>query len=111
MFLANGTRLKMTRGDYGVTVPIRVKSHCGACESNISSDDQIILQVIKGDCVKVSKVVTWKNLQEADGIFQLEFSKEESAALDLGVYAWRLVWYRPGEICHSLLRSVMEVVV
>ncbi len=111
MFCANGTKLKLTRGDYGTTVPVRVKPHCSGCECNILDTDQFLLQVIKGDRVKVSKRKTWSELQATDGVFFLDFTEEESAGLDLGVYAWRLVWYRLGEICNTLLRSTLEVVV
>ncbi len=108
-FRADGTKLIMTRGDYGIPVPIRVKQHCERCRDNLLDEDQIILQVYRGPCVKVERSITWSELRANEGVMELSLTEAESASLLLGVYYWRVVWYRPDEICNTLFRSVLEV--
>lgn len=110
-FLANGTTLKMTRGDYGVPVPIRVRPHCAACDGSFLDDDTILLEVTKGGKVFVRRRETWGDIQAHDGFMTLELTQEESQGMALGVYSWRLLWLREGEVQNCLIRALLEVVV
>lgn len=110
-FVANGTTLTMNRGDYGIPVPILVKSHCAACDDALLDDDAILLEVTKGDKVFVCRRETWGDIQDNGGCMTLELTQEESKAMCLGVYSWRLLWLRDGNLQNCILRALLEVVV
>lgn len=110
-FFAKGTKIIMTRGDYGIPLPIKVSAHCAACGDNLLEDDTILLEVTKGDAVYVCRRKTWGDLLACDGVMSLELTQEESDGMGLGVYSWRILWLRENELQMCLIRSLLEVVV
>lgn len=110
-FVANGTTLKMNRGDYGIPVPILVKPHCASCDGAFLDDDTILLEVTKGGKVFVCRRETWGDIQAHNCCLTLELTQEESKGMALGVYSWRLLWLREGNLQNCLIRDLLEVVV
>lgn len=109
MFYAKGMQLFLTKGDFGVLLPIQVKTTCESCASTIQGTDVLQLEVCKGDQVCVIRELPWAQVQAAEGIFVLELTQQESEQLEVGVYVWRLKLRREGEFQNTLLRSTLEV--
>lgn len=110
-FYAKGTHLYLTRGDYGIPLPIRLSAHCASCRESLLDGDVILLEISKGDTVYVSRQKTWEDLRLADGVMTLELTQKESQGMELGLYTWQVFWLRGQELRCRLLRSFLEVVV
>ncbi len=110
-FYAKGTHLHLTRGDYGIPLPIQITSHCASCRDSLLDGDEILLEISKGDRVYVSRRKAWEDLRLNDGVMVLELTQAESESLELGLYTWQIYWLRGQEIRCRLLRSLLEVVV
>ncbi len=110
-FYAKGTHLHLTKGDYGIPLPIRISSHCASCQDSLLDGDEILLEISKGNRVYVRRRKAWEDLRLADGVMVLELTQEESESLEPGLYTWQVYWIRGQELRCRLLRSFLEVVV
>lgn len=109
MFYAKGLQIFLTEGDFGILLPIQVKTTCERCASTIADTDVLQLEVCKGDQIYVTRELPWAQVKDAEGLFTLELTQQESKQLAQGVYVWRLKLLREGEFCNTLLRSTLEV--
>lgn len=108
-FYAKDNKMYMTRGDYGIPLPLQLTIRGGTCASGLLPTDIIILEICKGPKVLVSREKTWSSIMSAEGVFLLELSKEESLSLPLGVYTWRIQLRRGDLDLHTVIRSTLEV--
>ncbi len=110
MFRREGNKLVMTCGDYGVVLPVRIKSMCEVCGKDILPGDVIRVMICKDGNTLVLWETTWSDLETEDGVVNMELTPDQSAQLTPGLYTWHLALIRPGEVYNTLRRMVLEVV-
>lgn len=109
MLHCNG-RLRMTRGDYGVPLTLHVIEHCKECGEDLEPDDRICAALLRSGREVFSRKSSIEEVEGNDGLMELYFSKEEAAAINLGLYAFRVLLLRDGEVHNTLLTTILEVV-
>lgn len=96
-------RITMTVGDYGIELPLTVT------DVEFSANDKLELTIKKamhGDAL-VAK--TFENIE--GNTVKLELSAEESAALPVGSYVYKLDWYQNGVfMCNIIKKADYKVV-
>lgn len=107
--LHNG-RLRMTRGDYGVPLTLHVIKHCEECGGDLEPDDVIRATLLRSGKEIFSRESSIEELKGEEGLMELYFKKEETAAIDLGLYTFRVLLLRDGEVHNTLLTTILEVV-
>lgn len=110
MFQARGLRLRLTKGDYGVPLPIQLMPACEACGTALCQSDVLRLTIERANTPLVVKDTTWGDVQGAGGYYILTLTKAETDALDLGIYTWRVFLLRNGEVRHTFVTQTLEVV-
>ena len=103
MWNVNGQDIKMTEGDFGVSLPITING------VEFSANDAIKLTIktrFNGDVI-LEKEFT--NIQK--NTVDLILSEPESALLPVGSYAFLLDWYQNGAFMCNIVESAMFGVV
>lgn len=108
MFCWDG-RLRMTRGDYGVSLSLHITEHCEACGSSLDPEDVIRAELLREGRSVFCREASYKEITEDDGMMELSLTKEEAETISLGLYAFRVVLLRGGQINNTLLASILEV--
>lgn len=110
MFQAQGTRLKLTKGDYGIPLTIHLAAHCEACGGDIQPTDEIELVVERRGVPVIIRKTTWKRVLADEGYYTIAFGEEAVKRLHMGLYTWRVRLVRDGEVRHTLVTDTLEVV-
>lgn len=100
----------MTKGDYGVPLPIHLASHCESCAETLLPTDVLRVTIERAGYPLVTKQTTWDSVQAAEGYYTISLTKNESDGLDFGLYTWRVRLLRSGELRHTLVTETLEVV-
>ncbi len=103
MWYVNGNNLQMAEGDYGIGLPVTIKG------ADIGADD--FLKFTFKD-KKNGSVILEKEYQDiVDNSVELEFTEEQSAKFDVGMYVYSLDWYQSGIfMCNVVLDAAFKVV-
>lgn len=103
MWKSKDIEISMAEGDYGIKLPITIH------DVVFSSSDSIKITIktrLNGEDILEK---TFDDIQ--DNTIQLEFTKQESDKLPVGVYVYRLDWYQNGVfMCNVVLCSPFKVV-
>lgn len=110
MFKLDGNRIVMTRGDYGVVLPVRVHPECETCAGDINDGDEVWVEIVRDGAVLVRRTAQWFVAQAADGTINVALSQAESETLGVGLYTLQVLLVREGEIRNTLMRTVLEVI-
>lgn len=105
-----GTRLIMTRGDFGAPLSIHLQAHCAACAEELYPTDAFEVRIEHGGEAFVTRRTTWKAVQAEDGYYTLLLTEAEAKLLDVGLYTWRVILIRDGELRDTLVTDTLEVV-
>ncbi len=109
MFGRDGNRLVLTRGDYGVVLPVRIKTTCEDCADDILGTDEIRVEITRDGEKLVQKTSLWSEVEANCGVLNVALEKAESEALDVGLYTWQVLLIRAGKVRNTLMRMVLEV--
>lgn len=102
MWVVSGTNLQITKGDYGLALPITLSG------AELSASDQIEIRFKNN---KTGKVFLKKNLTPVDNIVELEFSEEETQKFAVGSYSYAMDWYQNGRfMCNVISSANLKVV-
>lgn len=107
---AEGMRLRLTKGDFGVPLPICLTPHCKVCGEELVDTDVVRLTVERGGIALVTQETTWGTIQAADGYCTFALTADEAQLLDWGLYTWRICLLRDGELRNTLVTDTLEVV-
>jgi hypothetical protein len=101
MWNKENNKISMTKGDYGIALPITITG------IEIESGEQIIFYLKKTNNEEVLKK-TFENLK--DNTFDLEFTKEESERLEIGTYLYNIDWYKENVFLGNIVKNeIFEV--
>lgn len=109
MFTSRGTRLFLRRGDFGQPLAIRVTEHCDTCGAGMEETDIVRIEITRAMDLLVMREISWSELTTTDGLLNLTIAESESALLRVGLYTWRVVLIREGEVLNTLMQSTLEV--
>lgn len=101
MVKTEGRLVKMNAGDFGVPIPIKVTACC-CCADDLLNSDELVLTITLAGRVMVRRTKTWEEIREDDGSFSVELTEEESRALPVGLYTWRIRLARGGELLNTI---------
>ena len=101
MWNKENNKISMTKGDYGIALPITITG------IEIESGEQIIFYLKKTNNEEVLKKI-FENLK--DNTFDLEFTKEESERLEIGTYLYNIDWYKENVFLGNIVKNeIFEV--
>lgn len=109
MFGRDGNRLVLTRGDYGVVLPVRIKTACEDCADDIMGTDEIRVEITRDGETMVQQTALWSEAEANCGVLNVALTKEESEALDVGLYTWKVLLLRAGKVRNTRMSMVLEV--
>lgn len=102
MWVVSGTNLQMTKGDYGLALPITLTG------TELSANDRMEIRFKSN---KTGKVMLKKNLTPLDNTIELEFTAEETQKFAVGAYSWALDWYQDDRfMCNVIPNASFKVV-
>lgn len=110
MFQATGTRLRLTKGDYGIPLSVHLAPHCDDCGEDMLPTDELELVVERSGVPLITKRTTWERVLGNDGYYTIAFDEDEARGLNTGLYTWRVRLVRDGEVRHTLVTDTLEVV-
>lgn len=110
MTIVNDNKMRLSRGDFGVPIPVELIPDCKDCEIDLLNSDRIRLEIQQDGEPLVVREKTWEELREAEAVLLLELTKEESESMMVGVYAWTVYLLRAQDMRMTLIRSALEVV-
>lgn len=110
MSQSHETRLRLTKGDYGIPLSIYLAPHCSNCGAELLPADLIVFIVERAERPLISKSTTWRDVTTAGGYYTLSMDKAEADELDVGLYTWRIRLVRNGVVRHTLATDTLEVV-
>ncbi len=95
MWAVIGNDLKMTEGDYGLQVPIKLIG------GTITASDEF--RILINDARDQATIIEkhYSNIQDDKILFEL--TEAESALLPIGSYLWGLDWYQSGAFMDNLI--------
>ena len=96
MWNKENNKISMTKGDYGIALPITITG------IEIESGEQIIFYLKKTNNEEVLKKI-FENLK--DNTFDLEFTKEESERLEIGTYLYNIDWYKENVFLGNIVKN------
>lgn len=103
MWNVNGNDLRMTEGDWGVELPIKING------TTFANSDEIIFTLKDEKNGNVVLTKTFTNI--AQNTVTLEITEEESATLKVGAYVYSLDWFQDGAfLCNIVPASCFKVV-
>lgn len=103
MWAVNGNDLRMTEGDFGVELPIKVSGTTFALSDEIKFT---LKNRMNGDELLTK---TFSNI--ADNTINLELTEEESDKLEVGTYLYSLDWFQDGAfLCNIIPSATLKVV-
>ena len=101
MWNKENNKISMTKGDYGIALPITITG------IEIESGEQIIFYLKKTNNEEVLKKI-FEDLK--DNTFDLEFTKEESERLEIGTYLYNIDWYKENVFLGNIVKNeIFEV--
>lgn len=89
MWQASGNCIKMTRGDFGIGLPLSFP------ETQINEEDTLAFTIKKENGGPVIVRKTYSGITERS--IDVTLTQEESARLPVGNYVWKVDWYREEE--------------
>lgn len=96
MWIINGQDIKMTEGDYGITLPVKIKGATFEAEDKI----QFTIKAKKND----ETALFSKSFSiVSENIVNLVFTESETSSLPVGNYIYTLDWYKPNEFMCNLI--------
>ena len=103
MWSVKGSDIRMTEGDWGMTLPIIVT---GAV---LDASDECVFKV--KNAVNGTTLVTKTYSSLSNNTVPLQLSSADSAALRVGDYVWSLDWYQSGAFnCNIVPNAKFKVV-
>ena len=101
MWNKENNKISMTKGDYGIALPITIIG------IEIESGEQIIFYLKKTNNEEVLKKI-FEDLK--NNTFDLEFTKEESERLEIGTYLYNIDWYKENVFLGNIVKNeIFEV--
>ena len=110
MVFVKDNKIRLTRGDYGVVLPVKLIPCCKQCCIDLLDTDIIHLEIQRNGDPVVVREVTWAEIKDT-AVLKLELTQAESDAMPVGVYAWTVILLRARDMRATLIRSVLEVIV
>lgn len=103
MWNVSGYNLTMAEGDWGLILPVTIEG------TTFSAQDEVKLTF--KDSVNGVTLFEKTFTDISDNTVNLELTEEESAALPVGSYVYRLDWYQNGAfMCNIIPVSALRVV-
>lgn len=103
MICSDGNTVRMTRGDFGIPLPIRVTECCVDCVDGLLDEDVLRVTVARGDMVYVTREKAFGALQGDSGTWVLTLTEDEAKAMPPGRYRWSVALLRAGVLRNTLL--------
>lgn len=103
MWNVYGKDIKMTEGDYGVSLPILING----IEFSANDVIKLVLKTAANGDIILEK--EFSNIQE--NTVELVLSESESALFPVGTYVYLLDWYQDGVFMCNIVQSAMFKVV
>lgn len=103
MFHYDGSTVRMTRGDYGVPLPIRVREACADCADGLMENDELRFIVARGAGEFLWRKTTLCEVETNSGIWPVTLTKDEADAMPPGRYRWSIALLRDGVLRNTLL--------
>ena len=100
MWKANFTNVTMTRDDYGVELPFRIKN------VTFGIGDQLQMRISKNGTVILE--LTFSTI--IDNTIYLVLTQEQSSMLPVGRYVYSLDWYKDGVFMDNLIQNARFIV-
>lgn len=110
MIIVNDNKMRLSRGDFGVMIPVELIPDCRDSEIDLLDSDVVRLEIQQDGVPLVVREKTWAELKETEAVMPLELTAEESESMPVGVYAWAVYLLRAQDMRMTLLRSALEVV-
>lgn len=96
MWIVNGQEIKMTEGDYGIILPIKIKGTTFGVDDNI----QLIVKAKKND----ENAILSKSFEILnDNIVNIILTEAETNQLPVGTYVYSLDWYKTNNFMCNLI--------
>lgn len=108
MIKTEGRLVKMTAGDFGAPIPIRVTACC-CCADDLLPSDELVVAITQEDRILATRTKTWGEIQEDEGSFSIELTEAESKAMPAGLYAWRIWLARSGDLHNTVADGLLFV--
>ena len=103
MLRAEGKKIIMDEGDYGLSLPFKLSGN------NILITDTIKFKIKKNIYDEEEAIIEkeFTNLSEEDGVivFSLDFTKNDSNKLTANKYHYGLKQYRNGEFLNTIIKD------
>lgn len=96
MITAFDTTIKMTEGDYGVTLPIEILT-----EQELTANDKFSIKIFKE--INQEPVVVKKYSNISNNTIEFKLTKEESQKLIVGKYFYDLDWYQENTFLENII--------
>lgn len=103
-------RLRMTLGDHGVPLLLRVSRYCPKKGDGPEAKDRIRAELLQSGKRVFAREIAYGELEAAQGIMELFLTPEEAEKLSLGLYTFRVLLLREGEVRNTLFTTTLEVV-
>lgn len=96
MWIVNGQEIKMTEGDYGIILPIKIKGATFGIDDHI----QITIKTKKNDTTPILS----KSFEISDdNIVNIVLTEAETNQLPIGNYVYSLDWYKTDSFMCNLI--------
>ena len=103
MWVVSGREIRMTEGDYGVTLPIAISG------VTLGAGDSILFTLKKEFYRDTVFTVEFTNI--TDNTVNLNLTSAQSEALTVGNYIYNLDWYQSGTFMCNLVNGASFKVV
>ena len=105
MFEVNGNQIKMTEGDYGITLPIEIEFDETTVVSSVD-----IFRITIYTRVNSAPIITKSYTPLQNNTIQLKFTQAESQLLTIGRYLYDLDWYDGTTFMCNILKEESFIV-
>lgn len=102
MWVVNGTNLRMSENDYGISLPVTV--------SGTTLGEQDELRYTFKDAVNQNTILVKELADIVDNTVSLEFTEAESALFAPGKYVYSLDWLQNGSFMCCLVEAAQLTV-
>ena len=102
MWVATGKNLQMTEGDYGITLPYKLRG----ITIDVADSFKLTIKTDRNGATILSKEYT--NVQ--NNAVPITFTAAESAKLKPGEWVYILDWYRDGTFMYNIADASFKVV-
>lgn len=100
MFKINGTKIQMTEGDFGNTLPIEIEY---GSDETIGINDNFKFSIYK--TINTEPVITKTYTLNANNEIEFVLTKQESEQLRVGDYYYDLDWYSGETFLNNIIRA------